>query len=130
MDRGQAVGRVLEEFYCATSGGGCGGFMCVRINKALNGVVEIVCPKCGHQHRRGIKNGVLQEDGRAHGTIMEQLCPTLACWTKEATHPESKRRVGDFRQERNAVVVEENPQSRRFLNERKFELWGGLETSK
>ncbi len=116
--------KVVEEFYCATSGGGCGGFITVRINMALNGVFELVCPKCGHQHRRAVKDGILTDSGRHVGTVLEQLCPPLPAWHKKAWHPESKRRAKDWENERNAVVIEDNPESRRFLDDRKFELWG------
>ncbi len=115
--------RVKEEFYCATSGGGCGGYMVFPLNKALNGVVEVVCPKCKHKHRRMIKNGVLTEEGRSQGTITETIEPPDACWHKKAQHPDSKKRAGGY-QEREAVVFEEDPVARGFLNDSIFEKFG------
>lgn len=51
------MSRVVQEFYCTTSGGGCGGYILVKLNTAINGVVEIICPNCKHAHQRYIKNG-------------------------------------------------------------------------
>lgn len=113
----------LMEFYCASSGGGCGGYITVPVNPNLNGVIEVVCPKCGHKHRRSLKNGVLGEDGRYKSDPIEQLCPTDAAWHKKAQSPESQRRTGGIK-EREAVVIKQND-AQSFLDERKFELWGG-----
>lgn len=115
--------RVYQEFYCATSGGGCGGFITVRLNMAIIGVVEIVCPKCKHKHQRKIKNGVLTDDGRYETNIKQEIIPVLAAWSKKAKHPESKKRVGTT-DERKAVVIEDDPIARAFLQDREFEIFG------
>ncbi|MHA2279729.1 MAG: hypothetical protein ACXAC5_02380 [Promethearchaeota archaeon] len=122
--------RVYQEFYCASSGGGCGGYITVRINMALNGVVEIICPKCGHKHQRCLKQGVLMEQGRHSKSPTQELCPTEAAWSEEAKHPESKKRAGDFNRERDAVVIDESSQESRgklcpFLAELWYERFGG-----
>ena len=114
------MARIFQEFYCAKSGGGCGGYITVQLNMALNCVVEIVCPKCGHKHQRGIKKGVLTDDGRHDSKPLEEICPTIAAWSKEARHPESVKRTGSWQNEREAVVMGED-----FLRDREFELWGG-----
>lgn len=118
---------ILEEFYCTVSGGGCGGYIRITINPELNGIYEVVCPKCDHKHRRMFKDGVATDDGRHSGTVLEQLCPTLAAWSQEAKYPESKRRAESFDRERDAVVIEDNPTSRAFLNDREREIWGKQE---
>lgn len=92
------------------------------INPRLNGVIEVVCPKCGHTHQRYLKDGVLQESGRYKRDPIEQLCPTDAAWHKKPQHPESKRRTGKSN-ERDAVVISRDD-ARDFIDERKFELWG------
>lgn len=119
--------RVYQEFYCAKSGGGCGGYITVRINMALNGVVQVVCPKCDHQHQRCLKNGVLQEQGRYDKNPVEELCPTMAAWSKKPKHPESKRRAGKWENERDAVVIpeEDPPEKRAFLDDLWHERFGG-----
>ena len=84
--------RLWQEFYCTTSGGGCGGYILVKINMSLNRRVEIICPKCKHSHRRNIINGLLQEDGRFSGEAKEEITPTLAAWSKVSLiNPEQKK---------------------------------------
>ncbi len=128
------MARIAQEFYCASSGGGCGGFMIFPLNMAINGVVEIVCPKCGHKHQRMIKDGVLTDDGRYHTKVTQEITPTPAAWHKKAQHPESKKRVGSNR-EREAVVIDpgkiesrikqaNEAQARAFLDDLKFERHG------
>jgi hypothetical protein len=75
--------RVTQEFYCSSSGGGCGVYFDVRLNVAINRHVEIICPKCGHQHCRHIVNGVIKEVGRDSSKIAEQIKPTKASIRKE-----------------------------------------------
>lgn len=115
--------RVHQEFYCARSGGGCGGYITVRLNLALNGVVEIICPKCSHKHQRKLRDGVLTDDGRYHANSTQEIYPTLAAWSKKAKHPESKKRT-DTSKEREAVVIEDDPIAREFLKDRWFEIHG------
>ncbi len=115
--------RVAQEFYCAKSGGGCGGFISFPLNIAINGCVEVVCPKCGHQHQRTIKDGVLTDDGRYREKVTQEVTPTLAAWNKKPRHPESEKRVNTLR-EREAVVIEDDPIAREFLKDRWFEIHG------
>jgi len=120
--------RIAQEFYCATSGGGCGGFMVFPLNMAINGVVEVVCPKCHHKHQRAIKDGVLTENGRWSSNAVQEVNPTPVAWSQTARHLESTRRAGGY-QEREAVVIEEDvvkddPLARAFLNDRWFEIHG------
>jgi len=115
--------RICQEFYCAKSGGGCGGYVTIRLNMAINGVVEIVCPKCNHKHQRNIKEGVLTNDGRYTITPTQEIIPTIAAWHKKAKHSESQKRVGS-KKEREAVVIEDDPQALAFLKDRWFEIYG------
>ncbi len=115
--------KIFQEFYCAKSGGGCGGYVTIPLNIAINGIVEIVCPKCGHKHQRKIKDGVLTDDGRYSSKVTQEIIPTLAAWHKKAKHPESRKRV-DTDRERKAVIIEDNPEARSFLLERRYEIHG------
>lgn len=40
------MSRVVQEFYCTKSGGGCGGYFMIKMNMGLNGVHKIICPNC------------------------------------------------------------------------------------
>ncbi len=115
--------KIAQEFYCAESGGGCGGFITFPLNIAINGCVEVVCPKCGHKHQRMIKDGVLTDDGRYRNKVTQTIEPTPVAWSKKARHPESQKRVGGTK-EREAVVIEDDPVARAFLQDRWFEIHG------
>lgn len=106
--------KVFQEFYCATSGGGCGGYVVVKLNIAINGVVEVICPKCSHKHQRCIKDGVLKEQGRYNSNPAQTIEPTIAAWSEEP-------KCNHEGNERDAAVPK---QKRDFLNERLFELYG------
>ena len=77
--------RVSQEIFCTTSGGGCGGFIRVRLNAAINHKVQITCPKCGHVHYRSIIKGVIHEKGRFDGNTdkYEELFPTMGAWSEK-----------------------------------------------
>ena len=51
------MSRISQEFYC----GECSGYFVVRLNIALNHEAEIVCPNCGHEHCRVVRNGIITE---------------------------------------------------------------------
>ena len=106
------MAKVWQEFYCAKSGGGCGGFITVRINIALDGVYTVVCPECKHEHQRGVKAGHIVEEGRygsgLRGKRIEKLCPTMAAYSKEPQTKYMKKHGGgngDGKTERNAGVI-------------------------
>ncbi len=119
-----ADGRIYQEFYCAPSGGGCGGYMTVRLNMDINGLIEVVCPNCDHKHRRCIKSGVLHEGDRHRGNPIEELCPTMAAWHKKPEiKPPKMKKEEDCKRERDAVIQTDS--GKRFLAERWFEIHGG-----
>ncbi len=76
------MARVSQEFWCDTAGGGCGGYIRVRLNMALNHIVKLVCPNCGHEHQRKITDGRLVEHGRYATDAKEILRPTKAAYSK------------------------------------------------
>ena len=96
--------KVPQEWYCTKSGGGCGGYILVPINQAINGVVEMVCPKCGHKHQRCVIDGVIKENGRFAGKPMQEICPTMAAWS-EKPHTKAMRDNAGKQAERDGVVI-------------------------
>jgi len=100
--------RITQEFYCAKSGGGCGGYILAKLNDAINGIVEVVCPKCGHKHQRNIKDGIIIEEGRYLGVHSEnpkqEIMPTMGSYSKKPFTQEMKDRAGGPN-ERDAVVI-------------------------
>lgn len=76
--------KIWQEFYCRKSGGGCGGYILVRLNPKINGVVEVVCPKCKHKHQRKIVNGEIKEDGRFSSSPKQEIVPTMDAWNEKS----------------------------------------------
>jgi hypothetical protein len=113
--------KIYQEFFCPPSGGGCNGYIVASLNMNINWTVEVVCPKCKHRHRRMIKNGVLCESGRFTNGPVEEICPTMAAWSKKPKTKLMNKKTG--KTERDAVVI--NGKGREFLAERWFELHGG-----
>ena len=116
--------KIWQEFYCREYGGGCGGYILVKLNPAINGTVKVVCPKCGHDHQRQIKNGEIIGDKRYDKHPVEEIHPTLAAWSQEPRSRKMKQNAldPDPYESCNSVVVRD---ARDFVKERAFELWGG-----
>ena len=73
------MSRISQEFYC----GECSGYFLVRLNINLNHEIEVVCPNCGHEHRRCIVEGQIFEQGRFKVNSKEKVRPTKASYAKE-----------------------------------------------
>ena len=114
--------KILQEIHCTKSGGGCGGFFRCKLNVCLNRKVEMVCPNCGHKHRRSIKDGVVHEEGRHAGTVQEQITPPKSAFSEEPHTKKLKKWAGkDSKKERDgAVISNEKSMLSRFLSD----LWG------
>lgn len=54
--------RRREVFYCNVAGGGCGKYFQTYLRENFFGNYTIVCPNCGHNHFRVIKEGVVTDD--------------------------------------------------------------------
>lgn len=54
--------RRQEEFYCATSGGGCESYFLTWLRDDMTGEYVIECPGCKHHHFRRIKDGLVTGD--------------------------------------------------------------------
>lgn len=90
--------RISQEFHCSKAGDGCGKYFVVRLNMALSVEVEIICPACGHKHRRYIKDGVIRDDLRCKHDVKETLRPSPATLSDEpATEKMRKAQAGTVR---------------------------------
>lgn len=115
--------RVDQEFYCTVDGGGCGGYIMIRLNKGLNGVVNIICPKCQHQHQRALKDGIVKEADRFSSRPVEDIKPSIAAWSSKCRY---RPKLEEDDDDRDGFVVDRDEVIRRnFLEERKFEIHGG-----
>jgi hypothetical protein len=99
------MSRVVQEFYCAKSGGGCGGFFLAKLNMSLSGIHKIICPNCGHDHQRRIKDGVIVEDKRYENKPVDEIYPTKSSFRMEPYTLQTKQRVGTDK-ERDCVVLD------------------------
>jgi hypothetical protein len=120
--------RVWQEFYCTKSGGGCGKYIRVKLNMALNHTVKIICPLCKHEHQRVIEEGVIKEQGRFDNKPIEEVCPPKsACSDKPYTKQMAEIKKGkSSKNERDAAVIKgEEDVARHFLKELWFGKFGG-----
>lgn len=89
-------GKVLHEFNCSN----CSGFITVKLDEDLQGAHCVVCPSCGHEHYRIIKDGCITED-RAPSSAKSyaiRICPTKAAYSKtswESKMAERKTKLKD-----------------------------------
>ena len=95
------MSRVSQEFYC----GECQGYFVVRLNMALNFEAYIKCPKCGHEHRRVIKDGQIHEVGRYASNVKETILTTLATYSKEP-FTEKMQKATRYGDRRNGVPID------------------------
>ena len=95
--------KVQQEFYCASSGGGCGGYFRVKLNMAIEGTVEVVCPNCGHKHQRVIDKGVIKEQGRYDKQPSQEIHTVISAYSKKPITQTMKDAKLDIR---DGVVIE------------------------
>jgi predicted RNA-binding Zn-ribbon protein involved in translation (DUF1610 family) len=69
---------ISQEFYCHE----CNGYFLVRLNMAINHEAEIICPNCGHEHRRCIIDGQIFEKGRNSTAVKEKIRTTKVNYSK------------------------------------------------
>lgn len=89
------VVRRKEEFWCDTSGQGCGKYFLTYLRNNTNGAFTIKCPACGHDHYRKIINGLVtsdraREDRDVYNKIIIGLKATLRD-TPQHNSPEFRR---------------------------------------
>ena len=114
--------KVYQEFYCASSGGGCGGYIVVKLRTSFNGIVQVVCPNCKHKHQRNIKRGRIVEQGRytLHKEPDIEIVPTMAAFSKKPRHV-----AACHGEERDAKVFKsETDMTKQFLREAWFDMHG------
>ena len=114
-------GKVFQEFYC----GECQHYIRVRLSMEYDREVEVVCPMCGHKHRRCIVDGCIVEHGRYRGEVKEDICPPKSACSKE---PISKQmsQAKEFGDRRDGAVIKSDADLARdaFMRERWLELYG------
>lgn len=79
--------RIPQEFYCNE----CDGYFLANLNVHLNIKVTVICPNCGHNHNRVIKNGVILESFESFNRHEEIMC--LKC-TYQKTPYTSRMKKG------------------------------------
>lgn len=81
------MGRRYLEFYCRTSGGGCGGYLLLPITSEGTYRITFHCPKCKHQHERSVIKGEIVDrcDPRVNQQKdrLVELMPPLSSWTEK-----------------------------------------------
>jgi hypothetical protein len=119
--------KVFQEFYC----GECQGYILIKLNMALNHIVHVVCPNCGHQHKRCIQDGQIFEKGRESGMHVEELCPPKSAYSKEPRSLKMESATG-YSSKRDGQKIEKpedinprHPAAAAIFNERWFEMYGG-----
>ena len=112
--------KIFQEFYC----GECRGYILVKLNMALNHVVEVVCPNCDHHHLRNIMDGQIFEKGRMNGQYKEEICPPKSAYSKESRAAKPPCRDG-VKLEKAADLNERHPAAAAMMQERWFERYGG-----
>lgn len=94
------MSRIKQEFYC----GECKGYFLANLSATLTMHVDVVCPECGHKHRRFIENGIIKENGRDTGnTPKEELIGLKATYSKRpltAKMRETREQNGAYHSER------------------------------
>jgi len=107
------MSRISEEFYC----GECSGYFVVRLNIALNHEAEIVCPNCGHEHRRCIVNGQIFEHGRHSTNSKEKVLTTKANYSKTpVTQKMRDAHEKKYGSRRDGVLIDREPMLEQWLN--------------
>lgn len=102
------MSKVINEFYCTKSGGGCGGYFLPKINTAINGKHIIVCPNCKHEHTRTIEKGHIVEQGRFVGSnAVDHIYSSKATFRMKPYTTVMESRAGGT-QERDSVLIK-NP---------------------
>jgi len=88
------MARITQEFYCRSSGGGCGGYFLAKLDFALTGVHNIVCPECKHKHQRRIENGKIVGENRHSGNPVDEIYPTKASYSRTPRTLAMNKHVG------------------------------------
>ncbi len=68
----------VTEIYCH----GCWGYVRFILDTGVNGHHLIRCPKCGHEHRRVVKDGKVEDNGTRsnYAPAFDYLCYLDAVW--------------------------------------------------
>lgn len=112
-----------QEMYCSE----CKVYFLVTLFTSQNGYeADIVCPGCGHQHRRCVRNGIIEEKGRynqsGYGDKVERILSTKS---SISTNPRTSRMktahaAQSFQGRRDGVQIH-NEEMESFLQHRWLE---------
>jgi hypothetical protein len=85
--------RTLTEFWCDTSGGGCGYYFNTFLRENHSGSYTIECPNCHHHHYRDIQKGVITTNRNYDAQKQKQIIIGLEPVSKIPFHqdPDYKR---------------------------------------
>jgi hypothetical protein len=74
----------MQEFYCRHCDDDEGGYFRVRLHMGWTRNIILHCPKCGNEHYRGVKDGLIYE---RHFDVEERerdhIYVPLSAWSKE-----------------------------------------------
>lgn len=84
---------------------------------SLNIKIVLVCPMCGREHPRCIKNGLIYEDGYVDASYVDKIKPVKAAYHKE---PKTIRMKTHQYSMRHGVTVES---PRDLINESWYERY-------
>lgn len=103
--------KVWQEFYCRHCPADdpkstdpekrkTGGHFRVKFNLGYDAELTVKCPKCGHEHSRTVKNGVIL-DTTGHTSFKDKVYTPLAAWsrdplTRKAAAAKAKSPKDDF----------------------------------
>lgn len=134
--------KVWQEFYCYECPADpkdkekkTGGYFRVKLNMALEMNVIVVCPNCGHEHNRSIRNGEIHES-RLSNAYEEKLRVPKSAWSRDPisklmdklknknTHDAGRRKGAVLKDGEDLVPDAEKIRSS-IMRERWLELYGG-----
>lgn len=106
--------KLYQEFYCND----CDGYIVVKLNMAINRTVKVVCPECGRQHPRQIKDGHIVGD--SHRENAEEIIPT-----KSAYHKKPMSNIGIGARASTKIEKPDDIVAKRMMSQSWFEKFAG-----
>ena len=114
-----------QEWQCSPEGGGCGIYISIKLNMAIEGVVELKCPMCNHLHQRTIDRGIVKERDRFNGRPTQVITVTKAACHKEPITERMKKLKKEGRSTRDGIEIPEmkNPSKKTVAKRMLGSLW-------
>lgn len=113
--------KIWQEFYCNE----CIGYFRVKLDTSINERIVMICPNCGHNHHRYIKDGHIVEYGDGTGREAVEVIVPKSAYSKEPFNKASR-----VNQRAGSVIDPESidfqHQAARAISKERFaELYGG-----